>query len=154
MGETAFLEKLAIAAGGRPGRPVAAEARAVQPLALRVAVARTGERSVYIGNAAQTLHPVAGQGLNLGLRDAWDLAQIMRDAQDPGDGATLARFAAARRLDAGAAIRVTDLLARIFLTSNPLAGAARSAALAALDVFPAPRRFFARRMIFGPSALP
>jgi 2-octaprenyl-6-methoxyphenol hydroxylase len=149
-GETAFLKMLAAAAGGRPGRPVAAEARAVQPLALRVALARTGERSVYIGNAAQTLHPVAGQGLNLGLRDAWDLAQIMRDAQDPGDAATLARFAAARRLDAGAAIRVTDLLATIFLKKNPFIGFA----LTALDVFPAPRRFFARRMIFGPSALP
>jgi 2-octaprenyl-6-methoxyphenol hydroxylase len=150
MGETAFLAALAVAAGGRPGRPVAAEARAVQPLALRVAVARTAERAVYIGNAAQTLHPVAGQGLNLGLRDAWDLAQIMRDAQDPGDGATLARFAAARRLDAGAAIRVTDLLATVFLKKNPFIGLA----LTALDVFPAPRRFFARRMIFGPSALP
>jgi 2-octaprenyl-6-methoxyphenol hydroxylase len=150
MGESSFLEKLAAAAGARPGRPVAAEARAVQPLALRVAVARTAERAVYIGNAAQTLHPVAGQGLNLGLRDAWDLAQIMRDAQDPGDGATLARFAAARRLDAGAAIRVTDLLATVFLKKNPFIGLA----LTALDVFPAPRRFFARRMIFGPSALP
>jgi 2-octaprenyl-6-methoxyphenol hydroxylase len=152
--ENEFLQHLAMAAGGRPGRPVAAEARAVQPLALRVAVARTGERAVYIGNAAQTLHPVAGQGLNVGLRDAWELAQIVRDAQDPGDAATLARFAAARRLDAGAAIRVTDFLARIFLTSNPFTGAARSAALVALDVLPAPRRFFARRMIFGPSALP
>jgi 2-octaprenyl-6-methoxyphenol hydroxylase len=150
IGETAFLEKLAIAAGGRPGRPVAVEARAVQPLALRVAASRTGERSVYIGNAAQTLHPVAGQGLNLGLRDAWELAQIMRDVPDPGERATLERFAVARRLDAQAAIRVTDLLATIFLKKNPFLGLA----LTALDVFPAPRRFFARRMIFGPSALP
>ena len=99
---------------------------------------------------SQTLHPVAGQGLNVGLRDAWDLAQIMRDARDAGDAATLGRFAARRRLDAGAAIRVTDLLARAFLRSSPLTGAA----LTALDIFPAPRRFFARRMIFGPSALP
>jgi 2-octaprenyl-6-methoxyphenol hydroxylase len=150
IGETAFLAKLAAAAGARPGRPIAAEARAVQPLALRVATAPTGERSVYIGNAAQTLHPVAGQGLNVGLRDAWDLAQIMRDAPDPGERATLARFAAARRLDAGAAIRVTDLLATIFLKKNPFTGLA----LTALDVLPGPRRFFARRMIFGPSALP
>jgi len=145
-----FLDALARAAGTRPGRPLAAEARAVQPLVLRVRGARVGERSVYIGNAAQTLHPVAGQGLNLGLRDAWDLAQTMHDAQDPGDAATLARFAARRRLDAAAAIRVTDTLATIFLKPNPLLGAA----LGALDVFPAPRRFFARRMIFGPSALP
>ena len=126
----------------------------MQPLSLRVREARIGERSAYIGNAAQTLHPVAGQGLNLGLRDAWDLAQIMRDAGDAGDRATLERFAARRRLDASATIRATDLLAGIFLGVNPLAAAARGAALTALDIFPAPRRFFARRMIFGPSALP
>ena len=74
----------------------------------------------------------------------------MRDAQDAGDAAVLRRFAARRRLDAGAAIRITDLLAKAFLRSNPLTGVA----LTALDLFPAPRRFFARRMIFGPSALP
>ena len=105
---------------------------------------------MYIGNAAQTLHPVAGQGLNLGLRDAWDLARIMRDAPDAGDRATLRLFAARRGVDAGSAIRVTDFMARAFLRPNPLTGAA----LTALDILPAPRRFFARRMIFGPSALP
>ena len=149
-----FLRELNAAAGTRPGRALGVEARAVQPLSLRVRDARVGERSADIGNAAQTLHPVAGQGLNLGLRDAWELAQIMRTAPGPGDGATLARFAARRRLDAGATIRATDLLAGIFLGANPLAAAARGAALTALDIFPAPRRFFARRMIFGPSALP
>jgi len=148
--ENDFLEELAGTAGTRPGRPLSVDARAVQPLALRVREKCIAERAVYIGNAAQTLHPVAGQGLNLGLRDAWDLAQIMREARDPGDAAVLARFAARRRLDAGAAIRVTDLLAQAFLRSNPFMGAA----LTALDIFPAPRRFFARRMIFGPSALP
>jgi 2-octaprenyl-6-methoxyphenol hydroxylase len=148
--EDQFLDELSTIAGSRAGRPRAVAARAVQPLVLRKRQARIGERAVYIGNAAQTLHPVAGQGLNLGLRDAWDLAQIMRDAQDPGDPATLARFAARRRFDAGAALRATDLLATIFLRKNPL----NAVALTALDLFPAPRRFFARRMIFGPSALP
>ena len=152
--EAEFLRALNEAAGLRAGRAVGVEARAVQPLSLRVRQARVEERAVYIGNAAQTLHPVAGQGLNLGLRDAWDLAQIMRDAADPGDAALLARFVSQRRLDAGATIRVTDLLAGVFLGANPLAAAARGAALTALDIFPAPRRFFARRMIFGPSALP
>ena len=154
--EADFLRELNDAAGTRSGTATGVEARAVQPLALRVRHARVGEREVYIGNAAQTLHPVAGQGLNLGLRDAWDLAQIMREAPagDPGAAATLERFAARRRLDAGAAIRATDLLAGIFLGANPLAAAARGAALTALDIFPAPRRFFARRMIFGASALP
>jgi 2-octaprenyl-6-methoxyphenol hydroxylase len=148
--ETRFLEELAAAAGARAGPPVAVAARATHPLVLRVREKCVAERAVYIGNAAQTLHPVAGQGLNLGLRDAWDLARIMRDAPDAGDPALLRRFAARRAVDAGAAIRVTDFLARAFLRLNPFAGAA----LTALDIFPAPRRFFARRMIFGPSALP
>ena len=145
-----FLAELARAAGSRPGRPIAVESRAVQPLVLRVTRKAVAERAVYIGNAAQTLHPVAGQGLNLGLRDAWDLARILRDAADPGDAATLARFAARRRLDAGTAVRVTDTLATLFLRKNALTGLG----LTALDLFPAPRRFFARRMIFGASALP
>ena len=149
-----FLAALAEAAGSRPGRPIACQARSVQPLALRVSPARIGSREVFIGNAAQTLHPVAGQGLNLGLRDAWELAQSLRDAADPGDAALLARYAARRRLDAGATIRVTDFLASAFLGSNKALHAARGAALMALGVFPPARRFFARRMIYGPSALP
>src|SRR5438034_1048552 len=130
------------------------EARAVQPLVLRVRAARIAPRAVFIGNAAQTLHPVAGQGLNLGLRDAWDLARVWRGSSDPGDAATLERYAARRRLDAAATIRVTDFLAGAFLGSNRFARGARGAALAALDAFPPARRFFARRMIYGPSALP
>jgi 2-octaprenyl-6-methoxyphenol hydroxylase len=145
-----FLDELARVAGSRPGLPLAVEGRAVQPLMLRITRKAVGERAVYIGNAAQTLHPVAGQGLNLGLRDAWDLARILRDAADPGHAATLARFAARRRLDAGAAVRVTDMLATLLLKKNALTGLG----LTALDLFPAPRRFFARRMIFGASALP
>jgi 2-octaprenyl-6-methoxyphenol hydroxylase len=149
-----FLRAFADAAGGRPGQPVEVESRSVQPLALRVRPTRVEARAVYIGNAAQTLHPVAGQGLNLGLRDAWELAAVLRDAQDPGDARLLARYAAARRLDARATIRITDALAGAFLGSNSMLRAARGAALTALDLLPAPRRFFARRMMFGPSALP
>src|SRR5262245_22939382 len=145
-----FLAALAEAAGARLGRPLGAESRAVQPLVLRARRTRVEPRAVYIGNAAQTLHPVAGQGLNLGMRDAWELARFMRAAADPGDAALLARYAAGRKLDAGAALRITDFLAQAFLRSNPLTGAA----LTALDLFPAPRRFFARRMIYGPAALP
>lgn len=154
MHESAFLEALMSTAGERIGRAIAVEARSVQPLALRVRAARVAERAVYIGNAAQTLHPVAGQGLNLGLRDAWDLAQILRDAPDPGDAHTLARYASQRRMDAALTIRVTDLLASAFTRPGRAARALRSLGLCALDVLPGPRRFFARRMIYGPSVLP
>ena len=126
----------------------------MHPLSLRIRDSRVGAREVFIGNAAQTLHPVAGQGLNLGLRDAWELAGLLQSADDPGDPAVLGRFAARRRFDAGATVRVTDLLARGFLGSNPAVSTVRGLALTALDTLPPARRFFARRMIYGPSALP
>ena len=148
--ERQFLDELSATAGSRAGTMVAIESRSVQPLSLRVRAARVAARTVYIGNAAQTLHPVAGQGLNLGLRDAWDLAQILRSAEDPGDATTLARYAASRSLDVGATTRVTDFLAR----TGPFPRAARALALSAIDILPGPRRFFARRMIYGYSALP
>jgi 2-octaprenyl-6-methoxyphenol hydroxylase len=152
--EAEFLSELAAAAGSALGRGTKVEHRAVQPLSLKVRGARVEGNEVFIGNAAQTLHPVAGQGLNLGLRDAWELARILRAAPDVASPATLARFAAQRRLDAGATIRVTDFLAASFAGDNPILRAAGGAALTALDLLPGPRRFFARRMIFGAAALP
>lgn len=149
-----FLRQLQCAFGDRAGRFTLVHERSRAALALRVRASRVEGREVFIGNAAQALHPVAGQGLNLGLRDAWDLAQVLREAQDPGSESALARFTALRRLDAAATVGVTELLARGFLGANPLARAARGAALTLLDTAPAARRFFARRMIFGPSALP
>ena len=152
--ESEFLGALQAAAGTAIGKGTRVEKRALQPLSLKVRGARVEGNEVYIGNAAQTLHPVAGQGLNLGLRDAWDLARVLRSAPDVASPATLARFAAQRRLDAGATIRITDFLAAGFAGDSTLLRAARGVALAALDIFPAPRRFFARRMIFGADALP
>jgi 2-octaprenyl-6-methoxyphenol hydroxylase len=153
-GDRDFLAALARACGSAPGVPVSVERRAVRPLVLRVRATRVAPRAVYIGNAAQTLHPVAGQGLNLGLRDAWQLARALADAPDPGNAELLARYAAKRRLDASATIGVTHWLAAGFTGSNAAQRAARGLALTLLDVLPGPRRFFARRMIFGPSAAP
>ena len=152
--ETIFLDALTRAFGSRAGTFVAAGERSRVPLTLRVRPTRIGNREAYIGNAAQMLHPVAGQGLNLGLRDAWDLAQVLRDAQDPGETRVLERFAALRRLDAMAGVRVTDFLAGAFLGANPLTGLMRGFGLTALDICLPARRFFARRMIYGTSALP
>jgi 2-octaprenyl-6-methoxyphenol hydroxylase len=154
VSEAQFLAALAAAAGSAPGRPLSVQGRAVQALVLRVRASRIAQRSVYIGNAAQTVHPVAGQGLNLGLRDAWELAKALHRASDPGDAAVLRRYAARRTLDAAATIGITHVLAAGFTGENPVARVARGAALAALDIFPGPRRFFARRMIYGSSALP
>lgn len=149
-----FLRALQQAFGDRAGCFTAVHERTRVPLALRVRGSRVDGRTVYIGNAAQTLHPVAGQGLNLGLRDAWDLARALQDAPDPGEATLLARFAAQRRLDAAATIGATEFLARGFLGENALVRALRGIALTSFDILPPARRFFARRMIFGPSALP
>ncbi|MCC6211154.1 MAG: FAD-dependent monooxygenase [Burkholderiales bacterium] len=152
--ESRFLAALAQAFGRRAGAFVAAGARARLPLSLRLRSERTGERAAYVGNAAQTLHPVAGQGLNLGLRDAWDLAQVLQGAPDPGDARVLQAFAALRRFDATATVRITDFLAGAFLGESPLRGLTRGMGLTALDICLPARRFFARRMIYGASALP
>ncbi len=149
-----FLAALAQAVGPAAGVPVGVAQRGVRPLVLRVRSARVAPRAVYIGNAAQTLHPVAGQGLNLGLRDAWQLAHALAGAPDPGSAELLARYAAKRRLDASATIGVTHWLAAGFTGSNAALRTARGLALTLLDMLPGPRRFFARRMIFGPSATP
>lgn len=149
-----FLGALQQAFGSQAGRFSAVADRAQVPLALRVRAARVAPRAAYVGNSAQALHPVAGQGLNLGLRDAWDLAQVLRDARDPGEERVLARYAATRRLDAAATVRATDLLARGFLGTGPVRRLIGGIGLTALDTCLPARKFFARRMIFGASALP
>jgi 2-octaprenyl-6-methoxyphenol hydroxylase len=103
----------------------------------------------WIGNAAQALHPVAGQGLNLGLRDAFELARSLAEAAAEGlaADAALRRFAQARRADRLGTIGLTDALARIFTVAplRPL----QSVALAALDLAPPARSALARRLMFG-----
>ena len=156
LSDADFLEALARAFGPGVGVPAQVGARSVHPVVQQVRAARVEPRCVYIGNAAQTLHPVAGQGLNLGLRDAWDLAGLWRTLEDadPGAHEVLARFSARRRLDASATIALTNALVSGFAIDLPGAAWLRGAAMAVLDVLPPARRFFARRMIFGSSAIP
>jgi 2-octaprenyl-6-methoxyphenol hydroxylase len=151
-----FLARLHGAFGGRAGDFLGVGPRASFPLSLRYGEIHPASRTLAVGNAAQTLHPVAGQGLNLGLRDAWELAQMLLDASSDDIGAPgfLSLYARRRRLDRYAGIGFTDFLVRAF--SNDLApvAAVRGAGLAALDVLPPVRRFLARRMMFGARALP
>ncbi len=126
------------------------------PLALRVRRQLTAPRQVWIGNAAQSLHPVSGQGFNLGLRDACELAEMLlsRGGNDVGDAATLAAYARRRRTDRHGSMAFTDGLVRVF--SNDLAPLrmARGLGLLTLDLLPPLRHFVARRMIWGPRASP
>jgi 2-octaprenyl-6-methoxyphenol hydroxylase len=155
--DEAFLHELGERFGGRLGRFTAVAQREAYPLALRYRRSTTvAPRVVAIGNAAQTLHPVAGQGLNLGLRDAAELAATVRDAARDalGDGTMLAAYDRARRADRLASISLTDGLVRAFGTTLPGAGVVRGLGLAALDLVPAARRVFARRMMLGMRGLP
>jgi 2-octaprenyl-6-methoxyphenol hydroxylase len=152
-----FLAALAARFGARLGRFNDAGPRSSFPLRLWYRRSNTpGPRVVAIGNAAQTLHPVAGQGLNLGLRDAAELASLVArsDRAAVGESPFLAAFRAARRVDRLAAIGVTDFLVNVFSNSSPLLRAARGAGLVALDLVPPARRLFARRMMLGARGLP
>ena len=130
--------------------------RANFPLALRVRSPITKQREVWIGNSAQTLHPVSGQGFNLGLRDAAELASALRhrQASDCGDAATLAAYARDRQTDRRYGMGFTDGIVRLF--SNDLAPlrCARGIGLLALDLAPPLRHFVAKRMIWGARAWP
>lgn len=149
LDDRAFLARLSAVFGGRHDF-ISVDARAAFPLGLRYRETPVGERAVWLGNAAQTLHPVAGQGFNLALRDACELARQLRDEPaDCGSPALLARHAAARHLDRRAAIGFTDGLVRLFGLRDPFSAHARGAGLLALDLMSAARRFLARRMIFG-----
>jgi 2-octaprenyl-6-methoxyphenol hydroxylase len=106
---------------------------------------------VRIGNAAQTLHPVAGQGLNLGLRDAHALAERLRGAQRRGQSLAdaLASVHWARAADRWSMIAATDFLARSFTWSLPGAATARALGLLAVEHLPGLKPALARQMMFG-----
>jgi 2-octaprenyl-6-methoxyphenol hydroxylase len=98
-----------------------------------------------LGNASQLLHPVAGQGFNLGLRDAAELAEILAASPpDPGSADVLASFAAQRRADRAGVVRFTDTLVRTFSNTNPLVALARDAGLLAFDLLPPAKRALSR----------
>jgi 2-octaprenyl-6-methoxyphenol hydroxylase len=154
--EAEFLSRLGAKFGRRLGAFVGVSARASFPLVLRHRRTVPTPRTVLVGNASQTLHPVAGQGLNLGLRDAAELAELVASAHrhEIGGDAFLKRYLAQRRLDRSAGIRFTDTLVQLFSNSSGLLAAGRGAGLAFLDLVPPARRFLAHRMIYGARALP
>jgi 2-octaprenyl-6-methoxyphenol hydroxylase len=146
-----FLAALYRHFGGRQGRFLDASPRKTFPLKLAYTGSEAANRVVRIGNAAQTLHPVAGQGFNIGLRDAWELASLCGDtpASEIGSAAMLAAYARGRRVDVLGGVGFTDFLVRMF--SNDIAPLrhARGLGLLALEVLPPLKSFVARRMMFG-----
>jgi 2-octaprenyl-6-methoxyphenol hydroxylase len=144
LGDEHFLQQLGEAFGSRLGRFTRTSGRAWYALGLN-AEPRSTARTVAIGNAAQTLHPVAGQGLNLGLRDAAVLARLL--AQAPGPRA-VAQFTEARDRDRRTTISLTDAMARVFADAGPLQSLF-GLSLAVIDTVKPARMLLAELMMFG-----
>jgi len=155
MDDTAFLAALQDQFGTRL-RFTATSARARFPLALRLRKKLAAHREIWIGNAAQTLHPVSGQGFNLGIRDAWELAETLlaQPRGDPGATQVLAAHARTRSLDRLGSAAFTDGIVRTFSNDAVPLRLARGLGLLALDLCPPARKFVASRMIWGARAWP
>jgi len=155
LDDGAFLSGLQEHFGDRAGRFVSAGERASFPLRLRTVNVPVALRTAIVGNAAQALHPIAGQGLNLGLRDAATLADLLLRTQPEaiGEAQMLDAYRSARRRDASRGIAFTDWLVSAFTDARTLPTWGRGLGLAALDLFPPARRMLAERMMRGsPSA--
>jgi 2-octaprenyl-6-methoxyphenol hydroxylase len=155
MNDAAFLAALQQQFGTRL-RFTATSPRARYPLALRLRKNLCSTREVWIGNAAQTLHPVSGQGFNLGIRDAWELADqlLAQGSSDPGQLAILQQYAQGRNLDRQGSAAFTDGIVRTFSNNFSPLRVARGLGLLALDLCPIARKFVAGRMIWGGRAWP
>jgi 2-octaprenyl-6-methoxyphenol hydroxylase len=145
LDDAAWLATLQARFGWRAGRFTRAGRRASYPLKLSRAAAPVATRTVLIGNAAQALHPVAGQGFNLGLRDAAMLAEVLANADgDVGAPELLARFAAWRSGDRGGVVRFTDGLVKLFGDARPGIGLLRNLGLLAFELAPPAKSALAR----------
>jgi 2-octaprenyl-6-methoxyphenol hydroxylase len=153
-----FLAGLQRRFGYRMGRLGRIGRRLSYPLKLMLARESVRPRLVLIGNAAHTLHPVAGQGFNLGLRDVAALAEVLADAgrkgADPGGGKTLGAYRRLRGRDQRLVAAATDALARLFV--NPLLPVrlARDLGMLGLDLTPGLRHLVARRFMGMGGSLP
>lgn len=151
--DATFLSELQVHFGDMAGQFVSCSKRTGFPLALKYASPTIAHRTVLIGNASQTLHPVAGQGFNLGLRDAWELAsELVRSANfsiDMGSSRSLSAFANKRQIDREGGKFFTNTLAKLFTVDFPSLQVACGLGLSILDQLSPVKRFVARRMIFG-----
>ena len=148
LDDGSYLRELQARFGWRAGRFVRVGRRASYPLKLTRASTTIGTRTVLIGNAAQALHPVAGQGFNLGLRDAAMLAEVIANARgmagDVGAPELLRRFAEWRAADRGGVVRFTDGLVKLFGSSRPGVGLLRDLGLLMFDLAPPAKSALAR----------
>ena len=151
LSEAEFLAALSAQFGARVRGFTSVRDRRAFPLSLDVARNTTAQRVAVIGNAAQALHPIAGQGFNLGLRDAWEFSRIVVDTPRDalGGDSMLARYRRGRRADRRAGIAFTHGLVQLFGNDWSWLRVPRGIGMALLDIVPGAKRAFGRAMLFG-----
>jgi len=146
VGPEAFEAHLRRRFGDFLGKIEVVGPRFVYPLSLQLADKLTAPRTALIGDAAHAIHPIAGQGLNMGLKDAAALAQVLIEAvrlgEDFGGAAVLERYGRWRGVDNVGVALATDLFTRLFSNNHPLVRAARGAGMALVNRIGPARRFF------------
>jgi 2-octaprenyl-6-methoxyphenol hydroxylase len=144
----AFLAALQRAFGYRLGRFTRVGERVTYPLSLLEVREPLRRHAVVIGNAAHALHPVAGQGFNLALRDVAALSSVLsaalREGEAPGSPQVLSRYAQRQAADQRRTIVASDALPRLFMHPNPVLALLRDLALSGLDIAPAAKGLFVR----------
>jgi 2-octaprenyl-6-methoxyphenol hydroxylase len=143
--EKPLLQVLQQRFGWRLGRFLEITPPQAYPLRLRYLPQAVLPRLVFIGNAAHTLHPVAGQGLNLGLRDVAALSGLLHAGDDCGAASLLRNYGQARKTDLMVSVRLTDTLIKVFSNNTPSLAFARNAALLGLHVCPPLKSLFLRQ---------
>lgn len=149
--EAEFIAALEQRFGRRLGRITRAGARSLYPLSLTLAQEQIRPGIVLLGNVAHTLHPVAGQGLNLALRDARALAGLIGqtaasdDVKLIGEFSTLQRFLESQKADQQRTITFSDLTTRLFSNNNPVLAVGRNLGLLTMDLLPPAKHWFARQ---------
>lgn len=157
LNDADFLIELQNEFGSRIGRFLKVQDRRLYELGLNYRKEITKDNEVWIGNAAQTLHPVAGQGLNLGLRDAFLLAEklvgIFSGSSENQSSVDVQNafqeYAKSRKVDRTTTIGLTDFMARVFTSNLAPVVLARGLALSALQWLPPVKTALARQMMFG-----
>jgi 2-octaprenyl-6-methoxyphenol hydroxylase len=154
LDDAAFLAAFQQHFGRRAGRFTSIAGRRSYPLRLRTVSSRVVGNIAVVGNAAQALHPVAGQGFNLGLRDANELASLLAEARRVPSKTSifsdaLRKYGVARDRDVERSVGFTDFLVGAFSNNHLATRVPRGLALAVVDMLPFARRALAKRMLFG-----
>ncbi|MDE2423166.1 MAG: FAD-dependent monooxygenase [Betaproteobacteria bacterium] len=151
LADEPFLRELQNHFGYRAGQFLTVGPRNSYPLSLKIVKHLTKPHLICIGNAAQTMHPVAGQGFNLGLRDAKALIEVVQQfqRQSLGSAAFNDAYVSKRRIDRSFGIGLTHLLVTGFSNNYPIVSTVRNQVLSGLTIFPPLRRMLTKVMLYG-----